>query len=42
MLACFGVTEQQIRAEWTVADFDRYADFARDVWLKRLGGGNRA
>lgn len=35
MLACYGVTEQQICAEWTLADFDRYLDFARDVWLKR-------
>ena len=39
MLACYGVSEQQIRESWTLADFDRYCDFARDVWLKRMGGG---
>jgi hypothetical protein len=33
MLACYGVTEQQIRDGWTVAQFDRYRDFAKDVWL---------
>lgn len=38
MLACYGITEQQIRATWTLADFDRYAEFARDVWLKKGGG----
>lgn len=34
MLACYGVTEEQIRTSWTIEQFDRYADFARDVWLK--------
>ena len=35
MLACYGVTEAQVRQEWTCADFERYSRFARDVWLKR-------
>lgn len=33
MLACYGVTEAELLESWTVADFDRYRDFARDVWL---------
>lgn len=35
MLACYGVTEAQIRSSWTVAEFERYRDFALNVWMKR-------
>jgi hypothetical protein len=33
MLACYGLTESEILTGWAVADFHRYRDFAKDVWL---------
>lgn len=37
MRACYGVTEAEILSTWSLADFEHYLDFARDVWLKRGG-----
>ena len=38
MLHAYRVTEAQILESWTLADFERYRDFARKWLMRKVAG----